>query len=338
MNQCIVGSGLIGSFLGSVIALNGGNIKVVARGEWLARLQQPLTLTDYKGHQFRVPALNIHAPNATEKYDVIWLTVKCTALENMAKVLSPLLHSKSIIICCQNGVGSHNIMRSAFPHHQVLSAMVPFNVVVEGQHLHKGSQGELVIEDSTDETLNQRLLSSVRHALLQARISQDIEAVQWAKLQLNVGNGVNALADMPVKPMLQQRPYRRIIASLMDELLQVTEAAGITLPKVANIHGRWIPFVLRLPNGLFNMVAKQMLDIDPSVKTSMWWDLNNKKVTEKAFLYGAIVGKAEEMNIAVPYNRAIISLLREAEEQGNKQRRYQALSPKMLEARVQSQL
>ncbi|NDV89986.1 2-dehydropantoate 2-reductase [Alteromonas sp. 345S023] len=338
MKQCIVGSGLIGSFLGSVIALNGGDIKFVARGEWLARLQQPLTLTDYKGHKANVPAANIHSPNVTEKYDVIWLTVKCTALKDMANVLSPLLHPRSIIICCQNGVGSHHIMLRAFPHHQVLRAMVPFNVVVQGQHLHKGSQGELVIEDSGDKTLNQRLLSTVRHNLLEAHISDDIEPVQWAKLQLNLGNGVNALADMPVKAMLQQRPYRRVIASLMDELLNVTGAAGIALPKVANIHGRWIPRVLRLPNGLFTLLAKQMLAIDPSVKTSMWWDLNNGKTTEKTFLYGAVVSKAEELNVAVPYNRAIISLLREAEEQGNKQHRYRALSPETLEARVREQM
>lgn len=318
------------------MSLNGENVCFIARGEWRDRLQQPLTLTDYKGHSAITQPARIYDKTRAETFDIIWLTVKCTALESVIPVLAALLHPNTVIVCCQNGVGSHRIIANAFPAHQVLRAMVPFNVVVDGQHLHKGSEGALMLEDSGDDSLNQYLLRSVQHRLLEADNSDNIEAVQWAKLQLNLGNGVNALADMPVKAMLAQRSYRCVIAALMDELLSVTQAAGITLPKVANIPGRWIPYVLRCPNWLFSLLAKQMLAIDPTVKTSMWWDLHQGKMTEKAFLYGAVVNKADELNVAVPYNSAIISLLAEAEQQQHDKNGFQAVSAKRLEARVVS--
>lgn len=306
MQHCIVGSGLIGSFIGGVMTANGQQVDFVARGQWKARLQRPITLTDYLGNKTVVTCSTTQSKAA----DIIWLTVKCTGLYQVIDTLRDLLEPHTVIVCCQNGVGSHSIIQQAFPQHQVLRAMVPFNVVLESeQHLHKGSEGTLTIEKSNDTILNQQLIDALSHPLIEVHTAGNIDAVQWAKLQLNLGNGVNALADLPVKSMLEDRGYRRVIASLMDELLTVVERSDITLPKVAKVHGKWLPTILRLPDWLFSRVAKQMLDIDPTVKTSMWWDLQNKKPTEKDFLYGAVVKQASNLGIEVPTNKAMLRLI-----------------------------
>ncbi len=323
MQHCIVGSGLIGSFIGGVMTANGQQIDFVARGQWKARLQKPMTLTDYLGNK----AVVTWSTTQSKAADIIWLTVKCTGLYQVIDTLRDLLEPHTVIVCCQNGVGSHSIIQQAFPQHQVLRAMVPFNVVLESeQHLHKGSEGTLTIEKSNDTILNQQLIDALSHPLIEVHTAGNIDAVQWAKLQLNLGNGVNALADLPVKSMLEDRGYRRVIASLMDELLTVVERSDITLPKVAKVHGKWLPTILRLPDWLFSRVAKQMLDIDPTVKTSMWWDLQNKKPTEKDFLYGAVVKQAEQVGIDATMNRSMIRLIDETEREIKSGGKYHGIS------------
>ena len=328
MKHCILGSGLIGSYLNASIRLNTNDVSVVARGDWKQRLQQPLLITDYQGGSVTVPPAHIVSEARPEQpFDIVWLTVKCTALDSIHSVLSELIGPDSVIICCQNGIGSHAIIENAFPKHRVYRAMIPFNVVLAGeQHLHKGSEGTLVIQKTDDHALNETLKRSVQSALVNVTFSDNIEAVQWAKLQLNLGNGVNALSGLPVKAMLENRGYRQVIAGLMDELLLVTRCAHISLPKVANVHGKWMPHILRLPNWLFSRVAQQMLAIDPEVKTSMWWDLHMGKQTEKDFLYGAVIAKGEALGLATPNNQAILRLLRQAENEVRQKGSYTKLS------------
>jgi 2-dehydropantoate 2-reductase len=316
MKHCIFGSGLIGSYIGSVMRLNGADVKFVARGPWHARLESTMVLTDYKHNRATCEPSNSPHAKEGERFDIVWLTVKCTALDSITEALRDVISPHTLIVCCQNGVGSHTIIQTHFPDNHIIRAMVPFNVVlIDENRLHKGSEGTLVIENSADSTMNNVLLQALSHALCDVSLTDDIEAVQWAKLQLNLGNGVNALANLPVKSMLAQRGYRRVIALLMEELLAVCDQSGITLPKVAKLHGKWLPRFLRLPNWLFKRAAKQMLEIDPEVKTSMWWDLNGRGDTEKNYLYGAVIEKARALGVVTPVNETILLLITEAESE-----------------------
>lgn len=313
MQHLIVGSGLIGSYLASVLTLNGAQVGVIARGDWAKRLSQPFVVTDYLGHQESLDRLDVLTGEQRVNADVIWLTVKCTALVDAIETLKRVLSPGTIIMCCQNGVGSHEQVKNAFANHTVLRVMVPFNVVWQAPNrLHKGSEGTVVVEHYTRVT--QALCEQLTHPLLSIKGSSEIENVQWAKLQLNLGNGVNALANTPVKTMLSDRGYRLIIARLMTELLNVCRHANRPLPKVAAVSGRYLPGLLSLPDLLFRIVGSRMLDIDPHVKTSMWWDLSMNRATEKDALYGAVVEEGIRLGIDTPYNQAMHSLLTQVEK------------------------
>lgn len=334
-HHLIFGSGLIGSYLGSVMTLNNIDVFFVARGSWKQRLSGPLQLTDYLDNAYTVDGQRVISEPMIPPPDVIWLTVKCTALAVTCEALADWLSPHTVIVCCQNGINTHAEVKRYFPAHQVLRAMVPFNVVTAGeQHLHKGSEGTLVIEESADNALTQSLVNALSHPLLEVTSSASIEAVQWAKLQLNLGNGVNALAGIPVKAMLQNRYYRKVIAALMSELLAVAKVRGLTLPKVARLPGYMIPWVLRLPDSIFKMVAKQMLAIDPKVKTSMWWDLHNHKRTERDYLYGAVVRAGNEVKVSCPVNALLNSLIAQAESDNETNQQYTQISPEKMYKQV----
>lgn len=318
-HHLIFGAGLIGCYLGGALAHRNHSVTFLCRKKVRQKLAKGIKLSDYQMHSAQIKKLSFCEPaspksvtcDSQDFFDIIWLTVKCTGVERASVELASYVGPKTVIICCQNGLGSEQLIKARFPDNMVLRAMVPFNVVEMAQgHYHRGSEGALTIED--DDSSGQWLnggISSIVSELLPVGTSQDMDALLWAKLQLNLGNSVNALADIPVKAMLEQRAYRLVIASLMDELLAVTEAQKIKLPKVTALPGQWIPKVLRLPNILFKLVANKMLAIDPNVRTSMWWDVSQGKPTEIDHLNGAIVEAATTLGIECPSNKRVISLI-----------------------------
>lgn len=316
-SHVVFGAGLIGCYLGGVMQLNGAKVQLVCRPAVQAKLMRGLILSDYQDHraQLAAPAfidsqtLATHLPGQLA-CDYVWLAVKCTGVEQAMSDIQPLIATHTVILCCQNGLGSQQIVQQAYPQNRVLRVMVPFNVVeLTPGHLHRGSQGELCIESAPSKGVTDVLLNALNSDLLPVNQTRDMQSLLWAKLQLNLGNAVNALADIPVKAMLEQRAYRRVIAALMDELLAVTDKLNITLPKVTSLKAHLVPVVLRLPNFVFKLVANRMLAIDPQVRTSMWWDVSQGKPTEIAYLNGAVVNYAQRLGIPCPANKRIVSLI-----------------------------
>lgn len=306
----VFGAGLIGGYLAGALLARGESVSVVARGHARDRLAGGLRLTDLEGHEARVSAPRFYEAGEPSP-DFLWLTVKCTQVEDAVASLPPHVGSETVLICCQNGLGSEEPVRKQFPAHTVLRAMVAFNVAEPGDgHLHRGSGGTLTIEH--DERVR-ALVAAVDRPLMPVELSQDIEAVQWAKLQLNLVNAINALADVPVREMLHQRGFRRAFAAAMRELLAVTAALGLRLPQLTKLPARLLPGMLSLPDGLFRLLARPMLEVDPTVRTSMWWDLSQGKPTEIGFLNGAVVGAGGRLGIATPVNERVLALVRSVE-------------------------
>jgi 2-dehydropantoate 2-reductase len=323
-HHIVFGAGLIGCYLGGALVLAKQNVTLVGRPRFLEQLSEQYAISDYHGNRELVspcPAIMTveEAQEESVHADILWLTVKCTALNNAMTDLRHCINENTIIICCQNGVSTHQIVENAFPHNQVIRAMVPFNVVNDEKGVfHRGSEGNMTLEVIPSlEDSTKWLARQLTSQLLPVGITYHMTALQWSKLQLNLGNAVNAMADIPVKNMLQTRLYRQFMAQLMDELLTVTEKQQIKLPKIANLPNKWIPKVLRLPDVLFGLLAQKMIAVDPKVKTSMWWDLAQQRKTEIDFINGKIVEKANALELAVPANEWIVSLIHEA-EQGNR--------------------
>lgn len=318
-HHVVFGAGLVGCYLGGALVLAKQDVTLIGRRRFMQQAQTHFVISDYTGNRILIDSppkcLTIEEVDDSLIADVIWLTVKCTMLEGIIDDLRPLVDKNTIIICCQNGVNTQQSIDKAFPHNHVIRAMVPFNVVNDEHGVfHRGSQGDLILEiipefDSATKWLARQLNTEV----LPVNISYHMTALQWAKLQLNLGNAVNAMADIPVKQMLETAIYRRFMARLMEELLNVTDKQKIKLPKIANLPNTWIPKVLKLPDFLFRLVAQKMLAIDPKVKTSMWWDLDQNKQTEIDFINGKVVSQANSLDMAAPANNWIVSVVHQAQ-------------------------
>ncbi len=305
MRHVVFGAGLIGGYLAGAFTSQGLNTAIIGRLNIIKALENGLTVTDFLGNKATLSSIEVYQEH--QRADVVWLTVKCTSVESSIVDLKKIVHPNSIIVCCQNGFGSDQLVRQAFPNNLVLNAVVGFNVAEETpSHLHRSTDGKLVVE------YHEHLAAALKRAdcaLLPTITSENFLAHQWAKLQLNIANSVNALADIPVKAMTEDAEFRQLIADLMSELLDVTDALQLKLPKITAVPAKMIPKIMRLPNWIFKRLAQKMLAIDPSARASMWWDLSRGKRSEIDYLNGAVVKQAKALGLNCPLNEAMVKLV-----------------------------
>ncbi len=312
----IYGAGSIGCYVGGRLAATGSPVTFVGR-ERLAReiRAHGLTLTDYEGAALAVAPDAVRfatTPDAIADAALVLVTVKSAATDEAGRELAAVLPPAAVVVSFQNGLGNAERLRVCLPTHTVLTGMVQFNVVNHGAgRFHHGSEGKLEVERHA------RLapfLAAFAAAGLPLVLHDRMEPVQWAKLVLNLNNAINALSNLPLKAQLSERAFRRCVALVQSEALQLLATAGIAPARLTPLPPTWIPWVLRLPDAVFTRLAGRMLAIDPQARSSMWEDLEAGRRTEVDYLNGEIVRLAERLGRRAPVNARLVTLVREAEQ------------------------
>jgi 2-dehydropantoate 2-reductase len=157
-----------------------------------------------------------------------------------------------------------------------------------------------------------RLASLAEGSPLKLQVHDNLGAMQWGKLLLNLNNGLNVISGLPLLMQFRDPGYRKVLAMAMEELLAALDAAGIPVIGATRTNPRLIPRVLRLPTWLFRIVARQQLRMDETARSSSWDDLMAGREPETRFLNGAVVSLAEAHGRTAPVNELICRLVAEA--------------------------
>jgi 2-dehydropantoate 2-reductase len=310
----IYGAGMVGNYLGG--RLHGhAQVRFIARPRVAASLgEHGLQVSDLHGRRQHIAPdqLDLHTrPDAARDVDLVLVTVKSAATMDVAHELADVLAPDTPVISFQNGVRNTAELRAALPGRTVLAGMVPFNVTQpQPAHFHQGSSGELIVERSEALAPFAEIFAASQVPLQQ---HEDMQAVLWAKLLLNLNNPLNALSGLPLRDELAQRPWRQCLALLQHEGLRILDAAGIRPAHLTALPARWLPGVLSMPDALFRRVAARMLAIDPLARSSTWDDLQAGRRTEVDYINGEIVALAKSKGMRAPANQRIVALMRDAE-------------------------
>jgi len=103
------------------------------------------------------------------------------------------------------------ILKQILTEHTILEGMVPFNVAALGNGVfHQGTDGALYVKSHAQ---LDELVRAFKKAKLEIQLEQDMQAVQWAKLLLNLNNSINALSQLPLKQQLSIREYPSVFST-----------------------------------------------------------------------------------------------------------------------------
>ena len=310
----VFGAGAIGGWVGGRFAAAGADVVLIGRPRVIDELRDGVTVSELGDRSWTAkPSLATDA-SAARGADCVLVTVKSAATADAGRELAAV--KPAIVVSLQNGVRNVDALRGALPAARVLAGMVPFNVArVAPGHYHRGTTGELMFQAASEIA---PIADACRAAELPYELREDMPAVQWGKLVMNLNNAINALSNVPLADELADRDFRRCLALAMTEALGVLAAAKIQPARLLKLPLPWIARVLPSPNWVFRPIANRVASADPKARSSMWDDLEAKRTTEVDYLQGEIVALADKYGRRAPVNARLVELVRAAEAGGKR--------------------
>ncbi len=315
----VMGAGAIGCWVGGMLARTA-DVTLVGRPAVLDPIREHGLAIQAPGLPTRTlpaDALALSSDPATVAgADVVLVAVKSRDTVSAAAAIGEHLGWGTVVISLQNGLHNTGRLRESLVDHRVhvLAGMVEFNVVRTGPASYRrATSGDLYVE--TDPALS-GFLSTADAAGVRIRPRTDIDAVQHAKLLLNLNNAVVALSGRTLREELGQRDYRRVLAACQEESLAVYAAIGVTPARLTPVSPAATVRMLRAPDPVFRVAARTSLRVDPAARSSMADDLAAGRPTEIEELQGEIARLGRAHGIPTPACDAVCRLLAQAERAG----------------------
>ena len=307
----VVGAGAVGGYFGGVLARAGAPVVMIGRPAFVQAVNTSGLFLDTLDFQEAVRVEASSKLDAARGADIVLFCVKTTDTARTARELAPFLTPGmagppgaprtpgTIVVSCQNGVDNVEQIRAASGIDALPSVVyVAASVPEPGRVKHLG-RGDLVVGPSSQETL--RLAATFGRATVPCQISDNIEGELWTKLIWNCAlNAVSALGCATYGRIAASADARRLLATVVDEVLAVAEAskvrlAGLDVPQAAH-------------SGVLK-IASQMA----GTVSSTAQDLSRGKRTEIESLNGFIARRGAERGVPTPVNHALYALVKLAE-------------------------
>lgn len=309
----VFGAGSIGCHVGLTWLAAGLDIRFIGRPTLARHVAEEGACVEGDGKTRIFASRDVAfstTPDALAEADIIALCVKVTDDAAAAAQIAASARPSALILSLQNGVDNADRLSQLLPGRTIIEGMVPYNVVrPRSAHFRKTSAGKLVIG---------------RHAALEAALAplagtaspvefaDDMRAVKWSKLLLNLNNPLNALSGLTLHNELCKRAWRRLLATLQNECLEVMNVEDIEPAKLGPLPPRLIPFVLATPDWFFNRTGLKLQKISRDARSSMSDDVAAGRKTEIDFLNGAVVEHGRRHGVPCPANETVVALVKQA--------------------------
>ena len=314
----VMGAGLIGTYLGGRLAQVGRDVVMVGRPATRGAIaRNGLRLTHYDRPEARPESFAYETEiGALSGCDVILLCVKSQATEEVGRELAARLTHSPLVVTFQNGVSNARRLEEILTDAVVLPGLVPFNVASpEPGRFHQGTEGDLYVRAYSD-----KRLMALKAAFEEAGVGMELRApmrpLLWGKLLMNLNNPLNALWGGPLRAGLMQGPYRRVLAAMIGEALDVLRAAEIEPESPGKLSPKLLPFLLRLPTPIYAVLMAVLLKIDPEARSSMLEDLEGGRTSENTYLQDEIIRLGRRFGVRVETNRRVAEAVADAFKTG----------------------
>jgi len=295
----VIGAGAVGGYFGGTLARAGAPVVMIGRAAFVEAVKKNGLYLDTLQFKESVRVEVSTEMRAAREAEVVLFCVKTTDNAATASELAPLLAPGAIVASMQNGVDNAEQIHAASGV-RALSAVVyvAASVPEPGRVKHVG-RGDLVVGPRNAQT--ELFASLFERAGVPCRISDNITGELWTKLIANCAlNAVSALGRAKYGQIATSADARKVVETVVDEVLAVARAAGIQPPGLEDPKAAIA--------GAFK-IATQMAE----ALSSTAQDLNRGKRTEIDSLNGYIARRGAELGVPTPVNHALYALVRLAE-------------------------
>ena len=296
MDITVVGAGAMGGSYGGLLAAAGNRVRLI--DTWQDHVdainRDGLRVDGAHGeHRLRLAAAT--QPDANETADIVLLFTDTNGTADAARTIAGILSPDGFVVTSQNGIGNVETLEDVLGEGPVVggSSMCSAATIGPGHvsltHLGPTSVGE-VRGGSSDRV--DAFLAALEDAGFPSKPAPDIMAEIWQKFVVNCSaNAVAAVTGLRSGEFVDIQDLMDYRVRVVEEVMAVLDAKGITLPDPE--------LIKRICSGGRRMNRPSMLQ-----------HIRMGRKTEIDTLNGALVREAKALGIPVPYNEALVALLR----------------------------
>ncbi len=293
MQVAVIGAGAVGCYYGGLLLKAGHDVTFVGRQPHVDAINAHGLLLDMQGFKGHLPARAATDTTDLTAPDLVLVCVKSADTEAAGRSLAGRLRPDTSVLSLQNGVDNAQRL-GAVTGHPVIAAVVYVGTGMAGPgHVRHHGGGDLAIGAAP---ASEALAEMLAAAGIRTMIADDIETTLWSKLVINCAfNALSAVAGIAYGPMIEVEGARDVIASAVQEAVNVARAGGVAMPDDL------VAQILKIPAAM------------PNQTSSTAQDLSRGKPSEIDFLNGYVVRKGAELGIPTPTNQALQVMVKLAE-------------------------
>jgi len=296
---------------GAMGALYGGNIAEVEGNDvtlvdvWREAVdainERGLKIEEMSGETRVILVKATTDPKQVGPVDLLIVFVKGYSTKEAIRNSFPMINKQTTVLTLQNGPSNVNRIIDILGKNQVMAGVTVHSSTVLGPgHIKHAGWGTTYIGelDGTDSERLKNILNVLTKTGFEVVSTNEILKISWQKLSLNVcALPLCGLLRFYSGELLEHKGTMELMRGLLQEIVAVAQIEGISL----DFEERW------------EAITKQ-LKLAAGARASMLQDIEKHRKTEIDMINGAIVEIGRNNGIAVPFNNAMVWMVKSLEE------------------------
>ena len=228
--------------------------------------------------------------------DLVIILVKAYSTRDAVAHCAAAVSEQSVVLSLQNGLGNLEVLQEAFGSERVLAGTTASGAYrTSDDQVVVAGIGQIALggQDGCAARWVCELLSG---AGLPAEVSDDVQAILWAKAIVNAGiNPLGALTRLRNGQLLQALAARMLMGQIVDEACRVAHAAGVA------------------PGEDLVSLVEEVARKTANNRCSMLQDLVAGRPTEIDYINGYIATLGRELGCPCPANATVRDLVAAAQ-------------------------
>ncbi len=292
-----MGAGAVGGYFGGVLANQGEDVTLIARGDHRDAIANNGLRVDSHWGNFNVSVPVTNDPGEVGAVDLVLHCVKLYSNEDALKLIEPMVGPSTNILTIQNGVTSGETIAGVYGWDRVLQGATYIEAALMGPgHIEQSGSTARIEFGENDGSVTDRV-ERIRSLLdkpgIQVEASTDIVSTLWTKLVAVGAFGTVMTAARASLPEVLAGPEgESTIRTVMEEIVAVGKSEGVDFE----------------PNVVDEKLSGGIEEAE-EFKSSLQYDLTNGKPLELDDILGAVVQKGRSAGIPVPASAALVMTL-----------------------------
>ena len=229
MKYAVIGTGAIGGYYGAKLVRSGQEVHFLLRSDYDYVKANGLQIDSCDG-SFHIQAnAYIHTADMPQ-VDVVLVCLKTVNNDKLTTMLPPLLHSNTLVVLIQNGIGVEKDVQQMFPDIQLAAGLAFICSAKAGRgRVNHQCYGSINLGNYScrDDRLMEQVLEDFRQADIKAGLVEYEEA-RWKKAVWNMPfNGMTVALNTQTDELLKHAATRQLIRQQMMEVISTARQLGV---------------------------------------------------------------------------------------------------------------